>query len=112
MDKRCNHKWEKHWAVFEKEGTITKGNYTAYCSCGIFFSKDEFQNHLSAVQMKRLFYTSQQKKLGIHANSIKANVTTDTKDGVTTYNIHTDYVDYLYCTKCNERITCTDLPNK
>lgn len=104
---KCTHNWEKHWTVLEEEGECPSDEYTAFCYCGIFRSEEEFNNHLKKVQISGIFGTAQQKMCGLHGTEAKGECSSDIKDGICRWTLRTEYIDYMYCTKCNEHITST-----
>lgn len=110
----CNHNWKLHWTVFEDE--VPSDSFDSSCSCGAFNSKETGEtltDHLSKITLLRLGYTEEQKMLGIHAKNIISKTSTRTdEEGVWHYKIHTEYADYMDCTKCGEHVVTTDLPKK
>lgn len=104
------HNWKKHWAVYETEASVdleylANGGYAAICNCGIFLSEAEKMAHLPKYDPN-----SMQNLVGLHAYDAKLTYTTETINGVMYFKLHTDYVDYMTCTKCGEHVVATDLP--
>lgn len=102
---KCDHEWEEHWAVLDKEGTCGNVEFMGLCKCGrLFLSETDFQMHLWSLSGHKGVLSDLERKCGVHGSEAKSTGTTHGMGDITYWSVHTEYIDYMQCTKCGERI--------
>lgn len=102
----CDHDWEKHWTVFEEEGDCPEGTFMGFCYCGLFTDEEKYHQHLWILQTQAALCTSKERMCGLHGSEVKSECDSySNPDGSEHYKLRTEYIDYMYCTKCGKRVT-------
>lgn len=104
---KCDHEWVEKWTVYEHEGDY--GPEASACHCGVFDNFEELQQHLfTTMTCRAQLTTAKERETGIHSQTTweKASVITErNSDGSTKHiTIRSEYIEYFYCTKCNEKL--------
>lgn len=98
---KCDHNnLVAKWTVFEHEGDYPN-TWMGTCYCGVFTSKEEWNQHFFELQMLGSF-TKIAQDTGIHgkkAESASYAIGPDEK-GMVHVKIRTKYIESYHCTKC------------